>query len=205
MGRFESKAAAGLSSTQSNKCVIGLDRDGTINTDIGEYITNINQFHFISGSLEAIHLLRNQGHQIVILTNQAGITKGIQTTQQVDAVHQYMLAKFGEAGIRSIDGLYYSTSNLKDDEYAKPNTGMFKRAQKEIGVNWPSGYYVGDKITDLKAAQKIGTTPVLVLTGHGTETLKKLNTFANKDLKKQTLIFNNLLAFAQQVNYSGTV
>ena len=205
MGRFESKAAAGLGSTQSNKCVIGLDRDGTINTDIGEYITNINQFHFISGSLEAIHLLRNQGHQIVILTNQAGITKGIQTTQQVDAVHQYMLNKFGEAGIRSIDGLYYSTSNLKDDEYAKPNTGMFKRAQKEIGVNWPLGYYVGDKITDLKAAQKIGTKPVLVLTGHGTETLQKLQSFANRNLKKRTLIFENLLAFSLYIDQLGTV
>jgi histidinol phosphatase-like enzyme len=54
---------------------------------------------------------------------------------------------------------------------------------------------VGDKISDLKAADKAGAKPVLVLTGHGQETLEKLNTYANRDLKKKTLVFNNLLEF----------
>ena len=179
------------------KAVVGLDRDGTIIEDIGDYITDFSQVKPIPGSLEAIRMIRLKGHQLMILTNQAGISKGLQTTNQVDAVHQGMMKMFGEAGIFSIDGLLYSTSNLKDDIYAKPNIGMFDRARKENRMNWKQGWYVGDKISDLKAADKAGSKPILVLTGHGKETLEKLNTFANRQLKAKTLVFNNLLEFAK--------
>ena len=110
--------------------VIGLDRDGTINEDIGTYVTKPEQFKPIEGSLEAIKMIRNKGYDVVILTNQAGIMKGICDAVDVDIVHNYMLELLGNIGCRSINGLYYSTTNLKDDVYAKPNTGMFKRAAR---------------------------------------------------------------------------
>lgn len=179
--------------------VIGLDRDGTINEDIGTYVTKPEQFKPIEGSLEAIKMIREKGYDVVILTNQAGIMKGICDAVDVDVVHNYMLKLLGDIGCRSINGLYYSTTNLKDDVYAKPNIGMFKRAAAEIGVNWKNGVYVGDKITDLKAAVKAKAKPVLVRTGHGQETSKKLNTFANKDLQKQTEVFDNLNQFAHSL------
>ena len=72
---------------------------------------------------------------------------------------------------------------------------MFNRAKDELKVDWKKGWYVGDKISDLKAADKVGSKPILVLTGHGKETLEKLNTYANRELKKKTLVFNNLLEF----------
>lgn len=177
--------------------VIGLDRDGTINKDIGTYVTHPRDFEPIDGSLEAIKLIRDKGYDVVILTNQAGIMKNIMTPIDVDVVHNYMLQLLGNIGCRSINGLFYSTTNLKDDIYAKPNIGMFQRAEKEIGVDFSKGYYVGDKITDLKAANKIKAQPVLVKTGYGVETLKKLDTFANKDLKKKTRVFENLYSFAE--------
>ena len=175
--------------------VVGLDRDGTIIKDIGDYITDPNQVVPIPGSLEAIKMLRDKGHRLVILTNQGGIAKGLQTTQQVDDVHTHLMNVFGQNGISSIDGLYYSTSSMKEDIFAKPNIGMFNRAKDELKVDWKKGWYVGDKISDLKAADKVGSKPILVLTGHGKETLEKLNTYANRDLKKKTLVFNNLLEF----------
>jgi len=184
---------------QFPKPVVGLDRDGTIIEDVGDYITNFSQVRFIPGSLEAIKMIRLKGHQLMILTNQAGISKGLQTTDQVDAVHNEMMQAFGNAGIFSINGLLYSTSNLKDDLFAKPNIGMFDRARKEQKVNWKQGWYVGDKISDLKAADRAGAKPILVLTGHGNETLEKLDTFANRQLKAKTLVFNNLLEFAKSL------
>ena len=51
---------------------------------------------------------------------------------------------------------------------------MFKRASAEVGVDWTNGLYVGDKISDLKAAVKAKAKPVLVRTGYGEETIKKL-------------------------------
>jgi len=179
--------------------VIGLDRDGTINEDIGTYVTKPEQFKPIEGSLEAIKIIRDKGYDVVILTNQAGIMKGIMDSVDVDVVHNHMLSLLGDIGCRSINGLYYSTTNLKDDIYAKPNTGMFKRAAAEVGVKWTNGLYVGDKITDLKAAVKAKAKPVLVRTGYGQETAKKLETFANKDLKKQTDVFDNLYQFAHSL------
>jgi len=176
------------------KPVIGLDRDGTINVDKG-YIKSPADFQPISGSLDAIKRLREHGYDVVILSNQHGITENIITPADVDIVNNEMLLQLGQVGCESINALYYSTSNLKNDYYAKPNIGMFERAEKEIGVDFKRGYFVGDKISDLKAAVNAKARPVLVLTGHGKETEEKLNSYANKELKKKTQIFNNLQDF----------
>lgn len=184
------------------KITVGLDRDGTINQDLGTYVTHPDRFMPIPRSLEAVAMLRAKGYNIVILTNQAGIMKGIMTPEDVDRVNQRMLDLLGEAGCPSIDGIYYSTTNLKEDIYAKPNTGMFKKAEKELGVKFKGGAYVGDKISDLKAADRLGAMPVLVRTGHGEETIKKLNTFANRDLKKKTVIFDDLYSFVESLPWN---
>ena len=181
----------------NTKCVIGLDRDGTINRDLGTYVTRPEDFEPIPGSLEAVAKIRALGHKIAIITNQGGIEKGLMTPDDVERVHQRMFELLGQAGCPSINALYYSVSSRKNDMYAKPNNGMFKRCEKENpDIKFSKGYYVGDKISDLKAAFKIGAKPILVRTGYGSETEKKLNTFANKQLKKKTIIFDDLLEFA---------
>ena len=188
------------SPTLPTQCVIGLDRDGVINKDLGTYVTSANQFEPIEGSLEAIAKLRRLGHRIVILTNQGGIAKGVLTNEQVESVHEHMLNLFGEAGCTSIEGIYYSESSLKNDMFAKPNAGMFKRCAKEIkGIHWKQGFYVGDKMSDLKAAMKVGARPVLVRTGYGRETEKQLNKYTYKEIKKKTYVFDSLADFADQL------
>ena len=182
-----------------NSITIGLDRDGTINQDMGTSVTHPSQFIPILGSLEAVALMRRKGYNIVILTNQAGISRGEMTPEDVDQVHQYMLDLLGKAGCSSIDGIYYSTTNLKQDIYAKPNHGMFKRAEKELRVKFKGGAYIGDKISDLKVADKVGAIPVLVKTGHGGDTIDKLDSYANRELKKKTQVFNNLWEFAESL------
>jgi D-glycero-D-manno-heptose 1,7-bisphosphate phosphatase len=186
-----------------SRCVIGLDRDGVINEDRGTYTWLKEDFKPISGSLDAIKRLRRKGFGIVVITNQAGITKGLYTPEQVDKLHEYMLELLGQAGCPSIDGIYYSTTNLKEDIYAKPNTGMFERAEKELKnkkIKFNQGYYVGDKLSDLKAAMKIGAKPILVRTGHGLETETLINKrFTYKKIKKATKVFDNLAAFADWI------
>ena len=180
------------------KVVVGIDRDGVLNEDLGTYVTSPSMFQPIPGSLEAVALLRSKGHKIAIITNQGGIEKGIMTDRDVDSVHDYMFKLLGEAGCRSIDALYYSVSSRKDDMYAKPNVGMFKRCEKEHSfIKFSKGFYVGDKISDLKAAYKIGARPILVRTGYGLETEKELTKFTYKKIKKKTLVFDNLMEFAQ--------
>lgn len=186
--------------TNYDKPVIGLDRDGVLNVDLGTYVTSPEYFQPIPGSLEAVALLRSKGHRIAVITNQGGIEKGLMNTVDVDRVHNKMLELLGKAGCPSIDAIYYSASSRKDDMYAKPNTGMFKRCEKEHPyIKFSQGFFVGDKMSDLKAAVKIGARPILVRTGYGQETEVELNKFTYKKLKKQTLIFDNLWEFAQAV------
>ena len=181
---------------ERSKCVIGLDRDGVINRDLGDYCYRIEDFDPIPGSIEAVADIRRKGHKLVIITDQGGIEKGLYTADQVDALHTHMLDLFGQAGCSSIDAIYYSASSRKEDPYAKPNVGMFKRCEKEIpDIKFKGGYYVGDKIKDLKAAVKIGAKPVLVRTGYGIETEKELNKFTYRELKRRTIIFDDLAEF----------
>ncbi len=184
------------------KPIVGLDRDGVINIDKG-YLTDPNDWEPISGSLEAIRLIRTKGYKLVILTNQGGIIKKEQTHEQVEAIHQRMMEVFGNAGIYSIDGLFYSETSLKCDCFAKPNLGMFHRAEKEIFQSKyrfkQNGFYVGDKLTDIKAAERIGATPILVRTGHGLETEEDLKKFSKEKLRKKTKVFDDLLQFAKKL------
>lgn len=184
------------------KSIVGLDRDGVINVNKG-YISDPDDWEAIPGSLEAIRMIRLKGYKLVILTNQGGIMKKEQTHDQVEAIHQRMMEVFGNAGIYSIDGLFYSESSLKEDYYAKPNLGMFHRAEKEIFNSKArfkqNGFYVGDKMTDLKAAERIGARPILVRTGHGLETEEDLKKFSREKLRKKTKVFDDLLQFAQRL------
>ena len=184
----------------STRPVIGLDRDGVINKDIGTYVTSINEFEPLPNSLEAITSLRMLGFKIAIITNQGGIEKGLMTSDDVDEIHSHMLKLLGKAGCSSIDAIYYSVSSRKDDKFAKPNLGMFKRCEKENPhIKFSKGYYVGDKLSDLKAAHKIGAKPVLVRTGHGLETEQQLNKFTYRDIKKKTIVFDDLSSFADWI------
>ena len=183
------------------KCVVGLDRDGVINRDLGTYCYKVEDFDPIPGSLDAVATLRRKGYKIAIITDQGGIEKGIYTPEQVDALHEHMLKLLGEAGCFSIDAIYYSASSRKEDPFAKPNTGMFKRCEREIkDIKFKEGYYVGDKIKDLKAAINIGAQPILVRTGYGLETEKELNRYAHRDLKRRTQIFDDLTQFVESLS-----
>lgn len=181
----------------ATKCVIGLDRDGVLNYNVDPYVTRPEHFTPIPGSLEAVAELRHKGYQIVVITNQPGIGKGLMTVQDVEDIHGYMLNLLGKAGCPSIDGIYYASGTSKQDPFVKPNVGMFKRCEEHNkSIKFNQGFYVGDKISDLKAALKIGARPVLVRTGHGLETEKELNKYAYKDIKDKTYIFDTLAEFA---------
>lgn len=184
----------------NNRIFVGLDRDGVINKDLGTYCTRIEDFEPIPGSLEAIAEIRRKGYGIVIISNQGGIYKSLMTTKDVDNIHNHMLDLLGQAGCSEIDGIYYSESGDKKDLYAKPNIGMFRMSQKHIkDLDWKNSFYVGDKMSDLKAAMKTGARPVLVRTGYGTETEKDLNKYTYDSIRRSTYVFESLHDFAENL------
>ena len=183
--------------TEFPKCVIGIDRDGVIN-EWKNVIKRHEDVSIIEGSLEAIRTLRLKGHRVVLFADQPNIMRGLLSPQDVNNVMEHMMRVFGEGGIFSIDGFYHNTSDDPRDVYAKPNTGMMKRSQNEMGVKFNEGYYVGDTIEDIKMAMNIGATPVLVRTGKGLSTEEKyLKSFNPK--YKDVKVFDNLLEFANSL------
>jgi len=115
-------------------------------------------------------------------------------------IHTYLLELLGQVGCPSIEGIYYSETSDKKDYFAKPNVGMFKKCEEDNpGLKFSKGFYVGDKLSDLKAAVKIGSRPVLIRTGYGLETEKTINKYTYREIKKRTYIFDSLEDFAEQL------
>lgn len=180
------------------KPLIAIDRDGVIN-ECKDVIKNKEGFEPILGSIQAISILRKKGYKVAIIFDQPAISENKLSIEEVEAVNQYMIELFGQAGCPSIDGILYNMSNLKEDIFAKPNIGMFKRLRDEFGVPLKGGYYVGDRLVDAKMAIKAKLKPILVRTGKYSEDEKKFNSFSNRPLKKKTKIYDNLLEFAQSL------
>ena len=182
------------------KYFIAVDRDGVL-CEISDVIKKTEDFLPIDGSINAIAKIRSKGHKLAVIFDQPAIGKNKLTMQDVDVVNQHMLNLFGQAGCTSIDGLWYNMSDKKDDPFAKPNTGMFKRAlETDPRLEIKGGIYVGDSIEDLQMADKAGATPILVLTGNGKKTLEKLENHLYKKLKEKVKIFDNLMAFAESLD-----
>ena len=57
--------------------IVLLDRDGVINKDEATSVRTLDQFCFIPGSVEAIVDIYAKGYEIIVITNQACIGRGI--------------------------------------------------------------------------------------------------------------------------------
>jgi mannose-1-phosphate guanylyltransferase/phosphomannomutase len=208
MGRYSIQTSLENYSTNSEngewpksfpKQTIGIDRNGII-VKSDRDITSLDDLEIVPGCLEAIKLMRLKGYKVVLFFNEPLISKGIVNPSFVDSTNQKLMQIFGQAGIMTIEGLLYSTTNFKEDIYSLPNNGMLKKAEKDFHVKFKGGYFVGDKIIDLKVADSVDAKPVLIKCGEYEETLNKLTTFANKNLKKKTLVFNSLMEFANHLS-----
>lgn len=154
-----------------------LDRDGVICKE-KHHLYKTEDFEFIEGVPEAIEKLREDGYLIFIITNQAGVAKGLYTQEDVNALHAFMLNKLTD--ITHIDGIYYCPfhEDAVIPEYKKyspdrkPGDGMIQRAlrdmkEKGIEIDLKSSILFGDKLSDIEAGKKAGIgTTVLVRSGH---------------------------------------
>ena len=163
--------------------VLFLDRDGTINQDTGSYIYTKEQLILIDRADEAIALAKSAGFRIVIVTNQAGIARGIATVEQVEEVNHY-LNDLLSASNASFDRCYYCPYHPayphpdydRFMEFRKPATGMVEQAIDDflaegLIVDRSASFFVGDKTLDVECGLRAGLRPVLVRTGHNEEKL----------------------------------
>jgi len=163
-----------------------LDRDGTINEDVG-YLDSPDRLVILEGVPEAIKRLNGIGLKVVVISNQSGVARGFFPEGVVEAIHQRLQEVLKKDGA-SLDGFYYCPHHPEDDcGCRKPRTGLLERASRDLGVELTASYMVGDKASDIELAYNTGAKAILVLTGKGYEERDKLihqPHYIAKDLKE---------------------
>lgn len=146
-----------------------LDRDGVINaTPQKRYITRWREFHFLPGSLGALRLLNEEGRKVVVLSNQAGVGRGVLSRSRLNLITRRMLAAIRKAGGR-VAAVYYCTHPPENGcRCRKPRTGLLRRACRRFRIDPRRSFVVGDNATDVAMGHAAGCRTVLVLSGMST-------------------------------------
>jgi len=152
---------------------IFIDRDGTLNEEVG-YICDPAQFRLFDFAAEAVRMTNEAGWLAIVVTNQAGIARGLFTEDFLAQIHQKMAEELSQAGAR-LDAIYYCPHHpeIGQPPYRqacdcrKPRPGLLKRAAEEFELDLSKCVGVGDRYRDIGAAQAVGARGVLVLTGYG--------------------------------------
>lgn len=136
------------------KRILLIDRDGTLNVRPAraEYISSWENFHWAPGALDGMEALASAGFSFVIISNQAGIARGILTRQQVDALNARVADELALKGANVLKA--YVCPHHWDDgcHCRKPAPGLFFEASREYLLRLDRTLYVGDDPRDCQAA-----------------------------------------------------
>ncbi|HXG56286.1 MAG TPA: HAD family hydrolase [Vicinamibacterales bacterium] len=150
-----------------------LDRDGTL-IEEANYLSEIRSLTFFPYTIDAVRLLNQSGFAVVVVTNQAGIARGIVKEAFVAEAHAVLDARLAVGGAR-IDGYYYCPHHpdgsiaafRKDCDCRKPRPGQLRQAAADLDLDLAGSFVVGDRWSDVDAGDAVGARGVLVRTGHG--------------------------------------
>lgn len=150
-----------------------LDRDGVINQEVN-YLHEINKFEYTYKCIDGLKMLIKLGFRLIIITNQAGIAKGLFTERDYYSLTDWYLNDLKNNDIDILDvyhcphhneGIVKSLSI--DCECRKPKPGMINSAIKKYDIDLSSSILIGDKISDIMAGINAGIKKqYLVKSGH---------------------------------------
>ena len=139
------------------KRALFLDRDGVINVE-KNYLYKREDFEFIDGIFDLCSYFQNKGYVVVVVTNQSGICRGYYSEEDFRKLTEWMEAEFAKRGIE-IAKTYHCPHHPEftgSCSCRKPQPGMFLQAQRDLALDLHNSVMVGDKPSDIEAAQKAG-------------------------------------------------
>jgi len=150
-----------------------LDRDGTINEDVG-YLSELSHLTLYPWAVDAVRLLNRAGYLVVMVTNQGGIGRQMIRPEFVAELHAVIDQRLAAGGAR-VDGWYFCPHHPEALVEAlrlvcrcrKPAPGMALDAARDLGIDLGRSWVIGDKWIDVQLGQRIGGRGVLVRTGWG--------------------------------------
>ena len=152
-----------------------LDRDGTINEEIG-YLDSLEKLKIIPEAFAAIRLINQNGMKAVVITNQSGVARGFFSEEFVQTVHARIQEQL-KARKAFIDAFYHCPHHptegqgvyLQACNCRKPAPGLLFKAADEMEIDLGRSYMIGDMPKDVEAAKRAGAKGILVRTGYGQE------------------------------------
>ena len=140
-----------------------LDRDGVINEDkIGSYIFDPGEFIFMKGAPELFKKLTEKFGQIIVITNQRGVGRGLMSEEDLAAIHEKMVAEINAVGGK-IDAIYFATSIDNKDPLRKPNPGMAFRARADHpSIDLARSIMAGNHHSDMLFGKNAGMYTVFI-------------------------------------------
>jgi D,D-heptose 1,7-bisphosphate phosphatase len=143
-----------------------LDRDGTIIVDHG-YVGSVDRVEFIDGAPEAIARFNRAGIPVAVVTNQAGVARGMYGIEDVVRVHKYIADRLAQREAH-IDLFLFSPYHpagvveafARTSEDRKPRPGMAKAAAAALNLDLTASWVVGDRPEDLGLAEAIGASAI---------------------------------------------
>ena len=153
----------GETGTETGRRAFFIDRDGVVNVDHG-YVASIDDFEFMEDVFPVLRSLSSKGYLLVVVTNQSGIGRGYYTEEDFRKLTDWMLQRLSAEGIDL--AAVYSCPHSPEEECdcRKPAPGMFLQAERELGLDMSASWMVGDKESDMQAAEAAGI-PNRVLLG----------------------------------------
>jgi D,D-heptose 1,7-bisphosphate phosphatase len=150
-----------------------LDRDGTINEEVG-YLDSLDKLKVIPSAYEAIRLINESGMKAVVISNQAGVARGLFTEDFVKITNEHLQTALRQKGAY-IDNFYYCPHHptegigiyVQQCNCRKPAPGMLLTAAQELNIDLTRSYLIGDRFRDMEAGKKVGVKGILVKTGFG--------------------------------------
>ena len=143
--------------------VVFLDRDGVVNKDRMDYTWRIEDFEILPNVIQGCEKLQDLGYEIILITNQGGIAKGLYNHEDVDKLHQHMIHIFKNAGV-SILEIYYCPHHTDYGKCLcrKPGSLLVEKAIARFDIDINVSFFIGDMERDMDAAKGAGITGRLV-------------------------------------------
>lgn len=144
-----------------------LDRDGVINRYPGhtKYVTRLSEFRFLPLAKKAIAILHKKGYLLFVISNQAGVGKGMYSQKTLDVITAHMLSEVTKVG-GAIEKVYYCTHRPDAGcSCRKPRDGAIREILRNYPLDIKKAFFVGDTIRDVQTAREAGCKAILVLSG----------------------------------------
>lgn len=147
-----------------------LDRDGVINEEVS-YLYEAEKVRWVDGIFSLARTARRLGYKLVVVTNQSGIARELYTTAQFEELMQWMGEAFRAEGA-PLDAVYHCPFHpdgiglwRREHEDRKPGPGMLLQAERELGIELRRSVMVGDRCSDVGAANAAGLRQAFLLRG----------------------------------------